>query len=71
VPTNTTAHPVSVSTAASSPTTYKIFDTSATTGMGTIQIGSAHIPGLWLNLPASTYTGTYTSTFTWGITSAP
>ena len=67
VPTNTTAYPVTVTTAASSPTTYKIFDTSAATGMGTIQIGSAHIPGLWLNLPASTYT----STFTWAITSAP
>ena len=71
MPTNTTAYPVTVTTAASSPTTYKIFDTSAATGMGTIQIGSAHIPGLWLNLPASTYAGTYTSTFTWGITSAP
>ena len=25
----------------------------------------------WINLPANTYAGTYTSTFTWQLTSAP
>ena len=71
VPTNTTAYPVAVTTAASSPAAYKIYDTSANTGMGDITIGYNNPTGWWLNVPANAYAGTYTSTITWQLTSAP
>ena len=71
VPTNTTTYPVGITTAASSPTPVKIFDTSANTGMGTILVGYNNPTGWWLNVPANAYAGTYTSTITWQLTSAP
>ena len=58
-------------TAASSPTASKIFDTSASTGMGYMLVGAAHPTGWWVNVPANSYAGTYTSTITWQLTSAP
>ena len=70
-PTNTTTYPVAVTTAASSPTPVKIFDTSANSGMGTILVGYNNPTGWWLNVPANAYAGTYTSTITWQLTSAP
>ena len=70
-PTNTTTYPVGITTAASSPTPVKIFDTSANTGMGTILVGYNNPTGWWLNVPANAYAGTYTSTITWQLTSAP
>ena len=70
-PTNTTTYPVAITTAASSPTPVKIYDTSANTGMGTILVGYNNPTGWWLNVPANAYAGTYTSTITWQLTSAP
>ena len=70
-PTNTTTYPVAVTTASSSPSPYKIFDTSAGTGMGNIQVGSSNPTGWWLSVPANAYAGTYTSTITWALNSAP
>ena len=70
-PTNTTTYPVGNTTAASSPTPVKIFDTSANSGMGTILVGYNNPAGRWLNVPANAYAGTYTPTITWQLTSAP
>jgi len=70
-PTNTTTYPVNLTTAASAPATYKIYDTSANTGMGSISIGATHPASWWLNVPANAYAGTYTSTITYQLTSAP
>src|ERR1700722_7844956 len=39
LPTDTTVYPVAVTTAATSPTPFKIYDTSAGTGLGSITIG--------------------------------
>ena len=70
-PVNTTTYPVNITTAASSPTPVKIFDTAANSGMGTILVGASNPTSWWLNVPANTYAGTYTSTITWQLTSAP
>ncbi len=69
--TNATA-PVSVSTA-SAPTAVTIYSTPLNTGLGTIILGSpgANPVGWWVNLPASISSGSYTSTVTLGIISAP
>ncbi|MHB1210203.1 MAG: WxL domain-containing protein [Acidimicrobiales bacterium] len=70
VPTNTLSangYPVAVTTAAT-PSAVTIYDTSANTGMGAVQIGGV---GWWLNVPASSYAGIYTSTITLSITSGP
>jgi hypothetical protein len=72
LPTNTTTYPVAITTAASSPTAVTIYDTSAATGLGSITIGIGANPvGWWLNVPAATKAGTYTSTVTLGVISAP
>ncbi len=57
VPTNTTTYPVAITTAAATPTAFTIYDTSAGTGSGTIDIGgstAANPVGWWLNMPANT-----------------
>lgn len=74
LPTNTTVtYPVAITTAASSPTAVSIYSANAATGMGTIILGSpgANPVGWWVNLPASISSGSYTSTVTLGIISAP
>lgn len=68
VPTDTTTYPVAITTAASSPTPVTVFDTSASTGIGSIAIGSV---GWWLSIPATAYAGTYTSTITVAVVAAP
>ncbi len=73
VPTNTTTYPVAVTTAAS-PTPVTVYDTSANSGMGSVQIGgsaSANPVGWWLNVPATAYSGSYTSTLTFSIVAGP
>lgn len=74
LPTNTTTYPVAITTAASSPTPSTIYDTSAATGLGQVIIGgstAANPVGWWLQIPASAYSGTYTSTVTLEVISGP
>jgi len=74
LPTDTTTYPVAITTAASSPTIYKIYDTATSTGGGAITIGgsaAANPIGWWVQVPASVYTGSYTSTVTLAVVSGP
>ena len=61
-----------MTTAASAPTPVKFYNAAAGTGMGQVLVGYTGGPiGWWLNVAASAYAGTYTSTVTWQLTSAP
>ena len=73
VPTNTQVYPVAITCAASSPTAYKIYDTSATTGLGSITVGlpGAAPVGWWVAVPANAVPATYLSTVTLEVISAP
>jgi alpha-tubulin suppressor-like RCC1 family protein len=74
LPTDTTAYPVVITTAASSPTFYTTYDTSALTGKGAMTIGgSAAVNpiGWWVQVPGSIYAGTYTTTVSLEIISGP
>jgi hypothetical protein len=71
LPTDNTTYPVAVTTAASSPSSYTVYDTAASTGLGEITIGSANLVGWWINVPANSPAGTYASAFTLEIISAP
>jgi hypothetical protein len=64
-PTNTTSYPVAITTGASPVT---IYDTAVSSGLGSITVGPV---GWWLYLPANTLPGTYTSTVTLELISAP
>lgn len=72
LPADSTTYPVAIATAATSPGSYTIYDTAASTGLGEITIGGgANLVGWWVNVPASSSAGAYTSTFTLEIVSAP
>jgi hypothetical protein len=73
LPTDTTVYPVAITCAASAPTPYKIYDTSAATGLGSIVIGypGAAAVGWWVAVPANAVPATYTSTVTLEVISAP
>jgi hypothetical protein len=72
LPTNSTAYPVAITTAAASPTPVTIYDTGILTGLGSIVVGGGANPvGWWLNVPANATVGTYTSTVTLQISSGP
>jgi hypothetical protein len=74
LPTNGTTYPVAITTAASSPTPVTIYDTALNTGLGAIVIGGSTQPdpvGWWVNIPASASAGSYTSTITMAMVSAP
>jgi hypothetical protein len=71
LPTNTETYPVAITTAATSPTPTNIYDTSAGTGLGQIVIGGTNPVGWWLQVPASVYAGSYTSTVTLEVISGP
>jgi len=66
-----TTYPLAITTAATSPAAAKIYDSAAATGMGEITIGASNPAAWWINVPANTYAGTYTSTITYQLTSAP
>jgi hypothetical protein len=73
LPTDTSTYPVQITTAAS-PSFFTIYDTLATTGLGQIVIGgstAANPVGWWVNVPATAIAGSYTSTITMQISSAP
>jgi hypothetical protein len=73
VPTDTTTYPVAITTAATSPTAVKIYDTSVATGLGSINIGlpGAAAVGWWVAVPANAVPATYTSTVTLEVITAP
>jgi hypothetical protein len=74
LPTDSTTYPVAITTAASSPTPVTIYDTAASSGLGQVVIGgsaAANPIGWWVNLPSSASAGSYTSTITMSIVSAP
>jgi hypothetical protein len=69
---STASYPVAITTAASTPTAFTIYDDSANAGMGSITVGtSAHPVGWWVSVPSSAAAGTYTSTITMAIVSGP
>jgi alpha-tubulin suppressor-like RCC1 family protein len=74
LPTDSTTYPVAITTAASSPTAFTIYDTAAATGQGVMTIGGSAATnpiGWWVQVPASTRAGTYTSTLTLAMVSGP
>jgi hypothetical protein len=77
LPTNGTVYPVDITTVAGvAPPAdiFTIYDAAAATGLGSIVIGgstAANPVGWWLNVPANTLAGTYTSTITMAIVDAP
>jgi WxL domain surface cell wall-binding len=73
LPTDTTTYPVAITTTTAGLTAVTIYHASATTGLGSIVIGlpGADPVGWWLNVPANTQAGTYTSTITMEIIAGP
>jgi hypothetical protein len=74
LPTDTTAYPVAITTAATSPSAYTIYDTAAGTGIGAVTVGgssAANPLGWWVGVPGSAYAGSYTSTVTLTLVSGP
>jgi hypothetical protein len=77
LPTHTTApttFPVTITTAASAPTPFVVYDADAGTGIGSIAIGGSASPapvGWWLNVPGNTKPGSYVSTISMAVISAP
>jgi hypothetical protein len=74
LPTDTSTYPVAITTAPSAPANYTVYDTAAATGENVMIIGgstAANPIGWWVQAPASTRAGTYTSTVTLQIISAP
>jgi len=65
---------VAITTAASAPTAFVIYDANATTGTGSVAIGgssAANPVGWWLNVPGNTKSGTYISTISMAVATAP
>jgi Fibronectin type III domain/Regulator of chromosome condensation (RCC1) repeat len=74
VPTDTTTYPVAITTAASSPTAYTVYDTAAGTGEGTMILGgstAANPIGWWVQVPATALAGSYVSTVAITLVSGP
>jgi hypothetical protein len=72
LPADSTTYPVAITTAASAPVPVNIYSTGVNTGIGSITIGIGANPvGWWVNLPARTLAGIYTSTVTLQIIAGP
>jgi uncharacterized protein YaiE (UPF0345 family) len=74
LPVDTTTYPVAIDTAASLPDPFTIYDASPGTGTGVVALGGAsatHPIGWWIQVPASAYAGSYTSTLTLTLVSGP
>jgi len=67
LPTNQLSYPLTLPAGATAPAAVKVFDATASTGAGptTLALTAA------VTIPASTYVGTYTSTWTFTIASGP
>jgi hypothetical protein len=73
-PSSTATYPVSITTAASSPTPATVYDVSAGSGLGPVTLGghsAANPVGWWINVPANARAGSYTSTVTVAVVSGP
>ena len=68
LPSNTETYPVAITTAGTSPTASTIYDTAAGSGLGPVLISGI---GWWLDVPASAWAGSYTSTVTMEVVSGP
>jgi len=74
LPTDTSVtYPVAITTAASSPTAYKVYDALVNTGLGSITIGlpGAAPVGWWVAVPGNAVPATYLSTVTLEVITAP
>jgi hypothetical protein len=75
LPNNTaTVYPVAVTTAAATPTPVTVYNATAGTGIGSVDIGgsAAAAPvGWWIHVPGTTVPATYTSTITVDVISGP
>lgn len=74
LPSNLTTYPVAITTAATTPVDFDIYETNIGTGQGAIVIGGSSAPnpvGWWLNLPSNILSGTYTSTITMSVVAGP
>jgi len=74
LPTDTSVtYPVVMTTAATTPTVYKIYDALAASGLGSITIGlpGAAPVGWWVAVPANAVPATYTSTITLEVVTGP
>ena len=74
LPTDTSVtYPVALTTAATTPTPYKIYDALAASGLGAITIGlpGAAPVGWWVAVPANAVPATYTSTITLEVVTGP
>jgi hypothetical protein len=72
LPTDETTYPVAITTSATAPASVIIYDAAAATGLGSMTVGVGANPvGWWLNVPAATAAGTYTSTITLEIIAGP
>src|ERR1700722_2516491 len=70
-PTHTTApttFPVAITTAASAPTPFVVYDANAATGIGSIAVNPV---GWWLNVPGNTKPGSYVSSISMAVITAP
>lgn len=67
VESNTISYPYTLPEGTTAPTATKIFDATAGTGMG----NQTFSPTFTLAVPAGSYSGTYTSTVTFSLVSAP
>jgi len=67
VATNAIGYPYTLPAATSAPTATKLFNSAANTGMGNQTV----TPTWKLSIPANTFAGTYTSTWTISLVSAP
>lgn len=66
-PTNAITYPVGVPAGATAPVAVKFFNSAANTGMGDFNV----TPTIGVTIPANAFAGTYTSTVTTAIVSAP
>src|ERR1700730_2393819 len=74
VPVPNITYPVAITTAPTTPTAVSIYNATALTGLGSINVGASsggNPVGWWLFVPGNTIQGTYTSTVTLSIITAP
>jgi hypothetical protein len=66
-PTNSITYPLTLPAGATAPTAVKLFNAAANSGMGDFTV----TPTVGVTIPANAYAGTYTSTITLAVASAP
>jgi hypothetical protein len=66
-PTNSVTYPFTLPAGSSAPTAVKLFNAAVDTGLGDFTV----TPTVGVSIPANTYAGTYSSTITLAVASAP